>query len=66
MGCYIQAIRAGVHTKAHRQVNSAVYHAFEGSGYTIINGQRFDWEQGDFFVMPTWAWQENVNQGQQE
>ncbi|MCH6544639.1 MAG: cupin domain-containing protein [Deltaproteobacteria bacterium] len=66
MGCYIQAIRAGVHTKAHRQVNSAVYHAFEGSGYTIINGQRFDWEQGDFFVVPPWAWHEHANEGQQE
>jgi len=66
MGCYIQAIRAGVHTKAHRQVNSAIYHAFEGTGHTIINGQRFDWEQGDFFVVPPWAWHEHANESQQE
>jgi gentisate 1,2-dioxygenase len=61
MGCAIQLIRAGVHTKTHRQVNSTVYHVFEGSGSTIINGQRLNWERGDFFVVPPWAWHEHTN-----
>ncbi len=38
IGCYIQMIRPGIHTQAHRQINSAVYHVFEGRGYSIING----------------------------
>jgi gentisate 1,2-dioxygenase len=58
---WIQMIRPGIHTKAHRQVNSAVYHVFEGAGATIIDGIRFDWEQGDFFVIPTWASHEHLN-----
>lgn len=58
---WIQMIRPGVHTKAHRQVNTAVYHVFEGAGATIIDGVRFDWEQGDFFVIPTWAYHEHLN-----
>ena len=61
MSCYIQKIRAGVHTRAHRQVNSAVYHVFEGSGYSVINGRRFDWQRGDFFVVPPWSWHEHAN-----
>lgn len=61
MGCYIQLIRPGVHTRAHRQVNSAVYHVFDGSGFSVISGRRFDWQRGDFFVVPPWAWHEHAN-----
>lgn len=63
IGCYIQRIRPGIHTQAHRQVNSAVYHVFEGGGYSIINGKRFTWERGDFFVVPPWAWHEHATEG---
>jgi len=66
IGCNIQIIRPGVHTKAHRQVNSTVYHVFDGSGYSIINGQRFNWVRGDFFVVPPWAWHEHANENQVE
>ncbi len=59
--CWIQLLRPGIHTRAHRQVGSAVYHVFEGSGETIINGISFHWEQGDFFVVPSWAWHEFRN-----
>jgi gentisate 1,2-dioxygenase len=62
MTCWIQMIRPGVHTKAHRQVNSAVYHVFEGRGATIIGGVRFDWEQGDIFVIPSWTYHEHLNE----
>ena len=66
MSCYIQLIRPGVHTQAHRQVNSAVYHVFEGKGFSVINGQRFDWRRGDFFVVPPWAWHEHANDNHEE
>ena len=66
IGCWIQLLRPGVHTRAHRHTGSAVYHVFEGSGATIINGQRFDWSRGDFFVLPPWAWHEHVNPGNEE
>ncbi len=59
--CWIQMLRPGIHTKAHRQVGSAIYHVFEGSGETIINGVSYQWEQGDFFVIPSWAWHEFRN-----
>ena len=66
MSCCVQLIRPGVHTQAHRQVNSAVYHVFEGRGHSVINGQRFDWERGDFFVVPPWAWHEFANESADE
>ncbi len=64
--CWIQLLRPQVHTKAHRQVNSAVYYVFAGSGYSVIGGKRFDWTQGDFFTVPPWAWHEHANAGTAE
>jgi gentisate 1,2-dioxygenase len=58
---WIQMLRPGIQTQAHRQVGSSVYHVFEGSGETIINGVSFRWEKGDFFVIPGWAWHEHHN-----
>jgi gentisate 1,2-dioxygenase len=38
-----------------------VYHAFRGGGTTWIGDQRFDWEQGDSFVVPLWSWHTHKN-----
>jgi gentisate 1,2-dioxygenase len=66
IACWIQLIRSGVHTKAHRQTNSAVYHVFREEGYTIVNGERFAWKTGDFFVVPLWAWHEHANNTEED
>ncbi len=62
--CWIQMLRPGIQTRAHQHVGSFVYHVFEGTGETIINGVRFEWKQGDFFVVPTWAVHEHHNLSQ--
>jgi len=66
MTAWIQMLRPGIHTQAHRQVNSAVYHVHEGRGATIIDGIRFDWEKGDIFVIPSWKYHEHVNESKDE
>ena len=66
MACWIQLIRAGVHTKAHRHTTSAVYQVFEGEGYSVIDGERFDWSRGDLFVVPAWSWHEFANESSNE
>lgn len=57
---WIQKIPNGFKTKAQRHTHGIIYHVHEGTGYTVINGKRFDWEKGDFFVVPNWAWYEHV------
>ena len=52
LGCYIQLLRPGVKTRAHRESSSAVYHVVEGSGVTMIDNERFEWGTGDFFAIP--------------
>ncbi|MFJ7972755.1 cupin domain-containing protein [Psychrobacillus sp. NPDC096389] len=59
LGTRMQHLPAGMHTKALRHTHSTVYHAHKGEGYTVINGVRFDWKAGDYFVVPNWAWYEH-------
>ena len=61
IGCRIQMIRAGVHTKAHRHAHVSVQHVFRGEGATIIEGVEYRWKAGDFFVIPPWSWHEHIN-----
>ncbi|MFD0616194.1 cupin domain-containing protein [Paenibacillus sp. GCM10027629] len=58
---WIQKLPAGFAGKAHRHTHATIYHVFKGSGYSVINGVKFSWSQGDFFVVPNWAWHEHVN-----
>ena len=66
MACWIQLLRPGVRTKAHRHTSSAVYQVFRGRGHSVINGRQFDWSEGDFLVIPAWAWHEHANDGDDE
>jgi gentisate 1,2-dioxygenase len=59
--CWIQLLRPGAHTLAHRHTGSWVYLAFEGHGETIVDGVRFAWGPGDMFVLPSWATHEHRN-----
>jgi gentisate 1,2-dioxygenase len=65
VGSMMQRLPIGYEGKAHRHVHSAIYHVLDGSGYTIINGQKFEWSKGDFFILPPWSWHEHVNTGDQ-
>ena len=61
MGCTAQRLRPGVRTQAHRHASSSVYLVIEGHGFSLIEGQRFDWQPGDVFVIPSWACHEHAN-----
>lgn len=64
MGASMQLLRPGFAGKAHRHTGSFLYQVAKGSGYSIINGQRFDWQEHDVFCVPSWAWHEHVNTSQ--
>jgi len=66
MGCWVQMLRPGEHTKMHRHNSNALYYAFNGSGTTFVNDQRFAWEQGDCFVVPSWSWHSHENRSRKE
>jgi gentisate 1,2-dioxygenase len=62
MACFAHLLKPGTHTRAHRHVGSTIYHVISGKGYSVIGGQRFDWEENDTFVVPSWAWHEHLAQ----
>jgi gentisate 1,2-dioxygenase len=66
LSCGIQLLRGGEITRTHRHNSSTVYHAFRGSGTTIIDGKKFDWDQGDCFVVPLWSWHSHQNRSNDE
>ncbi|RZU32424.1 cupin domain-containing protein [Blastococcus saxobsidens] len=55
LACAVHRVRAGARTPAVRRSGNAVYVAFQGSGSSVIDGQRFDWGPGDMFVVPSWS-----------
>jgi gentisate 1,2-dioxygenase len=59
--CWIQMLRPGEQTQAHRHTGSVVYNVVRGNGYSVIEGQRFEWTPGDIFCVPAWAWHEHAN-----
>jgi gentisate 1,2-dioxygenase len=66
LACGIQMLRPEEITRTHRHNCSTIYHAYRGSGTTIINGQKFEWSQGDCFVVPLWSWHSHQNPSKEE
>jgi gentisate 1,2-dioxygenase len=61
MGAGIQLLRTGERTKAHRHTGCSIYQVAKGSGYSIVDGKRLDWEAKDIFCVPSWALHEHAN-----
>ena len=61
LSCWIQLLKPGQRTQSHRHTSTVLYHAFRGSGTTVINGKPYQWEKGDTFVVPLWHWHEHAN-----
>jgi gentisate 1,2-dioxygenase len=60
IGCYVQLLRPG--GTPRRTATSVRRSVIEGSGYSIVDGQRLAWEDKDVFCVPGWAF-EYVNTG---
>lgn len=59
----IQTFAPGEHIVAHRHNSYALYHIIQGEGYSVLDGQRFDWRRGDTFGCPPMASHEHINTG---
>ncbi|OGQ78721.1 MAG: hypothetical protein A3F90_06130 [Deltaproteobacteria bacterium RIFCSPLOWO2_12_FULL_60_19] len=65
VSCEMQMLRPGESTKEHRHTSSAIYHVFRGKGFTVIDGERHEWETGDSFTVPLWRWHSHGNSGRE-
>ncbi|GAB3365354.1 cupin domain-containing protein [Modestobacter lapidis] len=55
MACAVHRVRAGRRSAPVRRAGNAIYVAYQGSGSSVIGGERFDWGPGDMFVVPSWV-----------
>lgn len=61
MGAHMQMLKPGFRSRAHRHTGNVVYNVASGRGYSVIGGERFDWQMHDIFCVPAWTWHEHVN-----
>ena len=61
MSFYMQLLRPGEHTSAHRHTASTVYCVVEGKGVTEVDQSRLEWSRNDVFAVPGWTWHEHIN-----
>ena len=47
---FMQTIKT--HSGRHRHQGGLAIYVIEGQGYTTVNGQRVDWEEGDLVLLP--------------
>ena len=47
---FVQDIR--VHSGKHRHQGGLVIYIIEGEGYSVVDGERHDWEAGDLLLLP--------------
>ncbi len=64
--CALQLLQPGQKTEMHRHTSTVIYHAFRGAGTTLIGERRFDWEQGDTFIVPVWYAHGHTNRSSSE
>ena len=61
MTFFVQLLRPAEQLLAQRQNANRIFTVFEGRGYSIIGGKRYDWEAFDTFCVPGGEWCEHVN-----
>jgi gentisate 1,2-dioxygenase len=59
--CAVQLLTPKDETETHRHTSTAIYHVFRGTGTTLIGEKKFDWQQGDSFVVPLWYAHRHLN-----
>ncbi|MPZ13259.1 MAG: cupin domain-containing protein [Chloroflexi bacterium] len=45
----------------HRHGGEAVLYCVDGRGYSIVDGERHDWEAGDAVLVSKWCWHQHFN-----
>ena len=66
LGAAAERLEKGASSPAVRETASSVYHIVTGSGHTDIDGQTFQWKQGDTFCIPSWQKYQHFSDGAED
>jgi quercetin dioxygenase-like cupin family protein len=53
----------GAATSNHRHAYESLIYVLEGEGWSVIQGARVDWREGDAFFVPPWNWHQHFSDG---
>jgi len=56
-------LEPGQSTRKHRHNYETVIYVTQGAGYSLVEGERVDWQAGDAFYVPVWSWHAHYNSG---
>lgn len=56
-------IPEGKHSGKHRHMSQAIIYILKGKGHSIVEDQRYDWEEGDSVFVPSFLWHQHFNDG---
>src|SRR5699024_3133289 len=62
----VQVLGPNERNNPHKHSNMAMFIVFEGQGYSIIDGEKIEWEKGDVFYYPAWLSHEHCNTSDHE
>ena len=57
----ITLIKPDSNDRKHRHYYETLLFILDGSGYSIIEGERVEWEAGDALHIPPWSWHQHFN-----
>ncbi len=60
LAMYVHQMPAGAHTETHKHGEAIVY-VLNGTGYSIVNGKRYDWRTGDCIHVQPGEWHQHWN-----
>ena len=63
---FAQMLRPGEKTLPLRQTASLLVAPFQGSGHSIVDGERFEWNEFDTLAVPGGCWCEHHNGSETE
>src|SRR5260221_3642212 len=55
MGARLDFLSSKAVSKKKQHTGSIIYQVAQGSGWSEISGQRFEWQEKDIFCVPSWA-----------
>ncbi len=61
IGVDITTIGPSSNDRKHRHTYETILFVLEGSGYSVVEGDRVEWEAGDALHIPPWAWHQHFN-----
>lgn len=60
LGLYVHQLPPNCHTETHKHGWATIY-VLTGHGYSIVDGDRHDWQVGDMINVPAGAWHQHFN-----